>query len=79
MNVVEGNFGKDNKKDVIAFLEEVINTLKEDEDEFESVLLTLQTSEGRTITSSNTDFESSIVLATISKQVVVDLYMGQNV
>lgn len=78
MNVIEGNFGKENKKDVIAFLEETLNALKEDEDEFETVLLSLQTKEGRTITSSNTDFETSIVLATVCKQVIVDLYMGQH-
>lgn len=79
MKVIEGKFDKKEKKDVVQFLKDTITLIEEDGDEtFSNILVTLQTDSGRTITTSNTDFESSIVLATVTKQVVLDLYMGEN-
>lgn len=78
MKVIEGKFDKKEKKDVVQFLKDTITLIEEDGDEtFSNILVTLQTDSGRTITTSNTDFESSIVLATVTKQVVLDLYMGE--
>lgn len=78
MKVIEGNFDPKGKKDVVQFLKDTITLIEEDGDEtFSNILVTLQTDSGRTITTSNTDFESSIVLATVTKQVVLDLYMGE--
>lgn len=79
MKVIEGQFDKKEQKNVIQFLKDTIKMVEEDGDtSFSNALVTLQTESGRTITTSNTDFETSIVMAEVTRQVVLDLYMGES-
>jgi len=79
MKVIEGQFDKKEQKNVIQFLKDTIKMVEEDRDtSFSNALVTLQTESGRTITMSNTDFETSIVMAEVTRQVVLDLYMGES-
>jgi len=79
MKVIEGQFDKKEQKNVIQFLKDTIKMVEEDGDtSFSNALVTLQTESGRTITMSNTDFETSIVMAEVTRQVVLDLYMGES-